>query len=136
MLRLGESKTITFSSLVADASLVFESLTLVTFLLLGPSISNRVCKHILRGHTSTIRCLKVLDGRPVAVSGSRDSTLRVWDIEKGVLLHLLSGHQHSVRCIEVAGNKVVSGSYDCTCRVSRVSFEEGEEDKGRKRDAS
>ena len=80
-----------------------------------------MCKHVLRGHTSTIRCLKVLDGRPIAVSGSRDSNLRVWDIEKGVLLHLLAGHQHSVRCIEIAGNKVVSGSYDCTCRVSQPS---------------
>ncbi|GAA5907581.1 F-box/WD repeat-containing protein [Sporobolomyces salmoneus] len=75
------------------------------------------CLHTLRGHTSTVRCMRVLDGRPIAVSGSRDSTLRVWDIEKGECLHLLSGHEHSVRCIEVSGNKVVSGSYDSTCRL-------------------
>lgn len=72
---------------------------------------------MLRGHTSTIRCLKVLDGRPLAVSGSRDGTLRVWDIARGQLVHLLAGHHHSVRCIEVAGNRVVSGSYDSTCRI-------------------
>ncbi|GAA5837862.1 hypothetical protein JCM5353_006448 [Sporobolomyces roseus] len=75
------------------------------------------CLHTLRGHTSTVRCMRVLDGRPIAVSGSRDATLRVWDIEKGECLHLLSGHEHSVRCIEVSGNKVVSGSYDATCRL-------------------
>ncbi|SJX65854.1 related to F-box/WD40 repeat protein 7 [Sporisorium reilianum f. sp. reilianum] len=75
------------------------------------------CKHVLRGHTSTVRCLKVLDGKPIAVSGSRDSTLRVWNVETGEHVHLLAGHQHSVRCIEVAGNKVASGSYDGTCRV-------------------
>lgn len=70
---------------------------------------------------STVRCLKVLDGRPIAVSGSRDNTLRVWDIERGVLVHVLSGHQHSVRCIEISGNRVVSGSYDATCKVSQVA---------------
>ncbi|CDW96717.1 hypothetical protein [Sporisorium scitamineum] len=75
------------------------------------------CKHVLRGHTSTVRCLKVLDGKPIAVSGSRDSTLRVWNVETGEHVHLLAGHQHSVRCIEVAGNKVASGSYDGMCRV-------------------
>lgn len=75
------------------------------------------CKHVLHGHTSTVRCLKVLDGKPIAVSGSRDSTLRVWNVETGEHVHLLAGHQHSVRCIEVAGNKVASGSYDGTCRV-------------------
>ncbi|SPC62101.1 related to F-box/WD40 repeat protein 7 [Ustilago sp. UG-2017b] len=75
------------------------------------------CKHVLHGHTSTVRCLKVLDGKPIAVSGSRDSTLRVWNVETGEHVHLLAGHQHSVRCIEVAGDKVASGSYDGTCRV-------------------
>jgi WD40 repeat protein len=76
------------------------------------------CLHTMHGHTSTIRCLKVLDGRPVAVTGARDATIRVWDIERGVLLHNLTGHTHSVRCMEIAGHYCVSGSYDCTARVS------------------
>lgn len=62
--------------------------------------------------------MRVLEGRPIAVSGSRDATLRVWNIETGTAMHQLVGHAHSVRCIEVSGNKVVSGSYDATCRVS------------------
>ncbi|KAG8793800.1 hypothetical protein FRC12_001572 [Ceratobasidium sp. 428] len=78
------------------------------------------CLYILRGHTSTIRCLKVLDSRPVAVSGSRDTTVRVWDIARGRQTHILQGHTDSVRCIEVSGNLVVSGSYDATCRLWNV----------------
>ncbi|CEH17474.1 wd40 repeat-like protein [Ceraceosorus bombacis] len=76
-----------------------------------------VCEHIMSGHGSTVRCLKVIEGRPLAVSGSRDSTVRVWNIQTGKLVHQLSGHQHSVRCVEVAGNRIASGSYDCMCRV-------------------
>lgn len=75
------------------------------------------CLHVLEGHRSTVRCLKVLDNRPVAVSGSRDATVRVWDIEKGEQLQVLRGHTDHVRCLEVFGNKAVSGSYDNTCRV-------------------
>jgi F-box and WD-40 domain protein CDC4 len=75
----------------------------------------------LQGHSSTIRCLKVLDGRPIAISGSRDFTLRVWDINRGRMLRVLEGHEQSVRCLEVAGNQVVSGSYDYTCRVSAAA---------------
>ena len=78
----------------------------------------RHCIYVLHGHTSTIRSLRVLHNRPIAVSGSRDSTLRVWDIQRGKCLRILAGHQESVRCLDVCGNRVVSGSYDSTCRVS------------------
>ena len=70
---------------------------------------------------STIRCLRVLHNRPIAISGSRDTTLRVWDVQRGKHLRTLAGHEESVRCLDVCGNKVVSGSYDCTCRVKRIS---------------
>ncbi|BGP47729.1 hypothetical protein JCM10450v2_003594 [Rhodotorula kratochvilovae] len=75
------------------------------------------CLHVLPGHTSTVRCLRVLDGRPIAVSGSRDGSIRVWDIARGLPLRLLSGHRKSVRAIEVCGNRIVSGSYDTTARL-------------------
>lgn len=94
-------------------------------LLTFPASSLRIyreCLHILRGHSSTVRCMRVIDGRPIAVSGSRDATLRVWNIETGEAMHTLVGHDNSVRCIETSGNKVVSGSYDTTCRVNRVCF--------------
>ena len=59
----------------------------------------------------------MLDNRPIAVTGSRDTTLCVWDIQRGKLLRVLEGHTQSVRCLDVSGNKAVSGSYDATCRV-------------------
>lgn len=84
-------------------------------------ISTGFCIYALPGHTSTIRCIRMLDYRPVAITGSRDSTLRVWDVQKGKLLRVLSGHSGSVRCLDVWGTRVVSGSYDTTCRVSGIS---------------
>jgi WD40 repeat protein len=75
------------------------------------------CIYILRGHIATIRCARVLHNRPIAVTGSRDTTVRVWDIQKGRMLRILQGHSNSVRCLDVCGNKVVSGSYDASCRV-------------------
>lgn len=76
--------------------------------------------HMLRGHTSTVRCLKMCDSK-TAISGSRDTTLRIWDIETGVCKHVLVGHQASVRCLEIHGDLVVSGSYDTTARIWSIS---------------
>lgn len=76
--------------------------------------------HMLRGHTSTVRCLK-MSGPNVAISGSRDTTLRIWDIKKGICRHVLVGHQASVRCLEICGDLVVSGSYDTTARIWSIS---------------
>ncbi|KAI9281477.1 WD40-repeat-containing domain protein [Sporodiniella umbellata] len=80
------------------------------------NLNNGQLRHILRGHTSTVRCLKVKD-KNLAVTGSRDMTLRVWDIQSGLLLHVLVGHLGSVRCVDINGDTCVSGSYDFTGRI-------------------
>lgn len=51
------------------------------------------------------------------VSGSRDATLRVWDIESGRCLHVLVGHLAAVRCVQYDGRRVVSGAYDYMVKV-------------------
>lgn len=76
--------------------------------------------YTLRGHTSTVRCIKMSDAT-TAISGSRDTTLRIWDLKKGVCKHVLVGHQASVRCLEIHGDLVVSGSYDTTARIWSIS---------------
>lgn len=79
----------------------------------------RKCEQILRGHTSTVRCIQSAGYRAV-VSGSRDTTLRVWDLDKGVSTKVLVGHSSSVRCLAVHGDLVVSGSYDYTAMVREL----------------
>ncbi|CAO3580990.1 unnamed protein product [Absidia cylindrospora] len=92
------------------------------------------------GHTSTVRCLQIVmptmvDGQlkpaqPLIVTGSRDSSLRVWRLPdprtdppfngEGVnpwYMHTLTGHSLSVRAITAHGNILVSGSYDNAVNV-------------------
>ena len=77
--------------------------------------------------------------KPLIITGSRDSQLRVWRlpevgsrryIQTGPPAHesdcpyfirVLSGHTHSVRAISAYGDTLVSGSYDSTVRVWRIS---------------
>ena len=111
------------------------------------------CTHVFEGHTSTIRCLLILEPQssvrqstqtridhPVIVTGSRDSTVRIWrlpDIKQDMrwpdtatpaspsasipqnpfLLNVLKGHSNSVRALAGSANILVTGSYDCTVRV-------------------
>lgn len=74
----------------------------------------------MRGHTSTVRCLKMADAK-TAISGSRDTTLRIWDLRTGQCTNVLMGHQASVRCLEIHGDLVVSGSYDTTAKIWSIS---------------
>ncbi|KAL4893057.1 WD40-repeat-containing domain protein [Aspergillus ambiguus] len=76
--------------------------------------------YLLRGHTSTVRCLKMSDEH-TAISGSRDTTLRIWDLTTGTCKNVLAGHQASVRCLAIHGDLVVSGSYDTTARIWSIA---------------
>lgn len=115
------------------------------------------CMHVFQGHTSTVRCLVILkptkvgeslDGKAIMmpkeeliITGSRDSTLRVWKLPKPgdasiiqaasssalsdndnpYFVRALTGHHHSVRAIAAHGDTLVSGSYDSTVRVWKIS---------------
>lgn len=83
-------------------------------------LSSGACRKILRGHSSTVRCLASADAT-TALSGGRDGLIRVWDLQNGRSVHRLMGHTGSVRRLEVAHLEgkalVVSASYDCTAKV-------------------
>ncbi|KAI1644604.1 WD40 repeat-like protein [Daldinia loculata] len=77
--------------------------------------------------------------KPLIITGSRDSQLRVWrlpesgsrryiqtgppanDADCPYFIRTLQGHTHSVRAIAAHADTLVSGSYDNTVRVWRIS---------------
>ncbi|KAL2001464.1 hypothetical protein VTN02DRAFT_1700 [Thermoascus thermophilus] len=81
---------------------------------------------------------EIMPKEPLIITGSRDSNLRVWklpqpgdpvyyhstpgdDSDCPYFVRVLTGHQHSVRAIAAHGDTLVSGSYDCTVRVWKIS---------------
>lgn len=76
--------------------------------------------------------------KPLIITGSRDSQLRVWrlpeqggkrfmqiagspDTDCPYFIRVLQGHSHSVRAIAAYEDTLVSGSYDHTVRVWKIS---------------
>ncbi|KAI9045011.1 WD40 repeat domain-containing protein [Aspergillus affinis] len=69
---------------------------------------------ILKGHTSTVRVLRFLDGTQTLLSASRDATIRVWDAQTGECKKVLDGHSGTIRGLAVfpLGNAFVSAGSD------------------------
>ncbi len=78
---------------------------------------------ILKGHTATVWAVAVTSDGRLAVSGSGDDTVRVWEVATGKCLAVLEGHLSGVNGVAVTadGRLVVSGSYDKTVRVWEVA---------------
>ncbi|TGZ63583.1 hypothetical protein CRM22_006839 [Opisthorchis felineus] len=53
----------------------------------------------------------------LVATGSRDTTVRLWNALTGRCLRLFEGHRGAIRCVQFNEWKVVSGSYDCTVRI-------------------
>ena len=62
-----------------------------------------------------MRCMAMKDN--YVVSGSRDNTLRLWNLDTFQCEGVLQGHVAAVRCVCFDGKKIVSGSYDYTVKV-------------------
>ncbi|KAK5778401.1 SCF ubiquitin ligase complex subunit CDC4 PWA37_000347 [Arxiozyma heterogenica] len=113
-------------------------------------IKRGCCTHVFKGHTSTVRCLDIVEynGVKYIVTGSRDNTLHVWKLDQTIynrdnieeerrqkkwplifdstsrnpfFVGVLKGHLASVRTVSGHGNIVISGSYDNTLIVWDIS---------------
>ncbi|CAO3623051.1 unnamed protein product [Cunninghamella blakesleeana] len=69
----------------------------------------------LLGHEDSVYCIQ-FDDRKI-VSGSRDRTIRIWDIESFQCIRTLTGHEGSVLCLQYNEKYLVSGSSDFTVIV-------------------
>ncbi|KAI8603196.1 WD40-repeat-containing domain protein [Dissophora ornata] len=69
----------------------------------------------LPGHTEGIYCIQFDDQK--IISGSRDNTIKIWDLATGVCLRTYLGHTASVLCLQYDEDRIVSGSSDTTIIV-------------------
>ena len=83
----------------------------------GGNNVNPYFKHVLNGHTNSVRAIAG-QGR-VLVSGSYDCTVRVWDLVSGESTWVFRGHREKVYSVGYCAEleRVVSGSMDATVRV-------------------
>lgn len=54
----------------------------------------------LRGHTSGIRCLTLLE-KSKLISGGKDKQIKIWDLLSGECLETLCGHTDEIYCLRV-----------------------------------
>lgn len=73
----------------------------------------------LTGHTDSVLAVAVTPDGKLVISGSDDSTVKIWNRETGKELNTFKGHTHAVRSVAVTpdGKLVISGSDDSTVKV-------------------
>ena len=77
---------------------------------------------LLKGHTNYVFALAFSSDSRYLASGSRDRTIRIWDMDQRREVHLLKGHEDDIYAVAFSpdGKWVVSGSDDHTLRLWSV----------------
>ncbi|KAJ7306244.1 WD40-repeat-containing domain protein [Mycena albidolilacea] len=74
-------------------------------------------------HNSGVRSVAFSSDGSRAISGSDDTTIRIWDVSTGKQLQQLDGHDNTVNSVAFSsdGSRAISGSDDRTIRIWDVS---------------
>lgn len=72
--------------------------------------TGKVTTYYLTGHTDSVYCLQFDDEK--IVTGSRDRTIKFWNMRTRECVHTLTGHEQSVLCLRYDDEIMVSGSSD------------------------
>ncbi|KAG1223698.1 hypothetical protein G6F68_020276 [Rhizopus microsporus] len=73
------------------------------------------CIRTLFGHVEGVWSLAYDTLR--IVSGSHDSTVRVWDLANGRCMHALEGHSGPVTAVALSDTKIISASDDGDVKI-------------------
>ncbi|KAI8365222.1 WD40-repeat-containing domain protein [Radiomyces spectabilis] len=72
----------------------------------------QVTSHYLIGHQDSVYCVQFDDEK--IISGSRDHTIKIWNLATYQCVYTLRGHRGSVLCLQYNNEWLVSGSSDTT----------------------
>eukprot|EP01132_Coremiostelium_polycephalum_P007932 gene7932-9758_t len=103
------------SDCVSDITILKKNSNLEAVEIVDLKIPQLKCKGTFTGHNGPIWCMAVTNG--MLISGSSDSTVKIWDLSTLKCKQMLSGHQGIVHAVAVIGNRLFSGSSDQTIRV-------------------
>jgi WD40 repeat protein len=85
------------------------------------------CNFTIFGDEATIKSVAWSPDGHKIVTGSRDKTLKIWDVETGKCLAILFGHTSTVRAVVWSpdGQRILSGSRDKTLKIwNAITYQE------------
>jgi WD40 repeat protein len=56
------------------------------------------------GHSGEVTCAQFSQDESIAITGSEDQTIRVWDLDTGVCIQILKGHDEKIRDVDLSAD--------------------------------
>jgi len=83
------------------------------------SLGQSLTAYLQKGHSAVVKTLALSNDGNYLYTGSRDKSIKIWDVETGMEVRTLFGHQHTVNNLSVSGNGklLASSSADLTVRL-------------------